>query len=136
MKISEAKYAQALAQSLKNEKDQKVINERMGNLLKIFVKNKQRKMIKNFPRVFRKIWMAQKGQVEVNLTIPYEPTADEESKLIRLLSNALDKEVILKLNIDKEVIGGMKIEMDDFIIDGTIQKSLAQLKTDLINSKS
>lgn len=136
MKISLTKYAQALSQSLKGEKDQKVIDEKIGNLLKVFVKNKQRKVIKNFPRVFRKIWMMQKGQVEVRLTLPYEPEDSEKSKLVKLLSGALDKEVILSLNVDKEVIGGMKIEMDDFIIDGTIQRSLEQLRTDLINSKS
>jgi F0F1-type ATP synthase delta subunit len=38
------------------------------------------------------------------------------------------------IKVDEKVIGGMKIEFEDYIIDGTVAKSLEMLKLNLINT--
>ena len=134
MKITTIKYAQALVEALKDEKDQKVIDERIQNLIKILVRRKQTTTLKRLPEIFTTLWMREQGQLEVKLTLPYEPTDKDKLKLVRGLGESLNKEIILDIHVDEAVLGGMKIEFEDYVIDGTISKSLETLKANLTNT--
>lgn len=136
MKISIGKYAKALAESLKQEKDKKEISQRIQNLLKILVKRKQGKSIKYLFEEFKKVWMSKHGQIELFVTLPYEPSEEELEKLAEELGRALKKEAILKVKVDKSVIGGIKIEFEDYIVDGTVSKRLEMLKTAITNTNN
>jgi len=131
MKISIQKYAKALAKAVKNEEDKKVIAERMGNLLKILVKRKQSKLIKSFYEEFQKVWFKENKKIEVRLTLPSKPSEEEAKGISKSLGEALGKEVITNVVVDEKIIGGMKLEYEDYVIDGTIVKNLEMLKTAL-----
>jgi F-type H+-transporting ATPase subunit delta len=133
MKVSTTKYAQALTEVLKDEKDAKEVNQKIQNLLKLLTKRKQGNLIKELPEAFKKAWLSQKGQLEVNVTLPYKPTDQDKLKIVRLLTEALNKEVIISIEVDEEIIGGMKIEFGDYIIDGTVIKNLELLKSSIAN---
>jgi F-type H+-transporting ATPase subunit delta len=133
MKISIGKYSEALAKSLKHETDKKEIVQRMQNLLKILVKRKQGKAIKHLYEEFKKVWMREHKQIELTVTLPHEATKEELKELADSLSHAVKKEVVLKQKVDKKVIGGMKLEFDDYVIDGTVLKRLEMLKTAITN---
>ena len=134
MKVSIKKYAEALAQVLEKEKDPKEAKEKIRNLLKLLTKRKQGKLIKQLPEVFKKVWLRRKGQLETKVTLPYKPTDQERLKIVKSLSEALKKDVILTTKTDEAVLGGMKIEFEDYIIDGTVLKNLEMLKTSLTNT--
>jgi F-type H+-transporting ATPase subunit delta len=133
MKTSITKYAQALTAVLKDETDQESINEKIQNFLKLLVKKKDTKLIKSFMPEFRAVWLESKGQLEVKVTLPYEQSAEESEELAKALSKALEKEVIISVKVDENVIGGMKLEFEDYVIDGTVLKNLQTLKYNLIN---
>ncbi len=128
MKVQLRKYALALAQSLKAEKDKNEIERKIQNLFKILVKNKQGKSITRFEKEFGNVWREVNGQLEATVTLPYEPSDEDKMSLMKLLGEALNKEIILNVKVDENVIGGMKIEFDDCIIDATVQKNLELLK--------
>lgn len=128
MKVQLRKYALALAQSLKVEKDKNEIERKIQNLFKILVKNKQGKSIGRFEKEFGNVWREVNGQLEATVTLPYEPSDEDKMSLMKLLGEALNKEIILNVKVDENVIGGMKIEFDDCIIDATVQKNLELLK--------
>ena len=134
MKISIKKYAEALVESLADEKDKKKVGEKINNLLKILAKRKQSKLIRQLSQEFKTEWMKKKGQLEVLVTLPYKPSDEEKLRIIRSLGEALKKEIIMGIKVDEKVIGGMKIEFEDYIIDGTVAKSLEMLKLNLINT--
>lgn len=134
MKISLKKYAQALAQSLYGEEDSAKINERIENLLKLLVKRKQSKLVKQFTLVFFREWMEKNGKVFCKVTVPYDLNDRETEDLQKLLSDALNKKVSIKVKTDSSVIGGMKIEFDDYIIDGTVITGLKTLKSQIVNA--
>lgn len=134
MKISIAKYAEALTESLKKEKDKKEIARKIQNLLKILVKKKQGKQIKRFEKEFKTAWLSFKGQMEVQATLPYELSDHEKLTLVKLLGDVLKKEILLDVRVDKEIIGGMKLEFDDCMIDATVIKNLEILKNSLIST--
>lgn len=136
MKISIGKYAKALAKSLKHEEDKKEINQRIQNLLKVLVKRKQSKSIKYLFEEFKKVWMDEHKQIELKVTLPYEPSKEESKELAEIMSHALKKEAILNVKVDKDVIGGIKVEYEDYVIDGTVSKRLEMLKTAIANTNN
>lgn len=131
MKISLKKYAQALAISLKEEKSSKTVDSKISNLLKVFVKRKQTKQIKRFAEIFKDTWLHQQGQLELKVTLAHEASEAELKALSRMIGEALKKEVLLNVKIDPNVIGGMKLEFNDYVIDATLISNLQSLKTSL-----
>ncbi|MEK7673223.1 MAG: ATP synthase F1 subunit delta [Patescibacteria group bacterium] len=131
MKVSLRKYAQVLASTLEEDKDSNSVNQKIQNLLKILTRRKQSKLIKNLPAAFQKIWLSQKGQMVVKLTLAKEASKTELEQISSLLKEAFKKEVILDVKVDPNVIGGMKIEFDDYIIDSTVLGNLESLKSQL-----
>ncbi|MEK7085641.1 MAG: F0F1 ATP synthase subunit delta, partial [Patescibacteria group bacterium] len=64
---------------------------------------------------------------------PAEPSAEEIDSLKKLLSEAFKKDVILSTKIDPNVLGGMKLEFGQYIIDGTVTANLEKLKYHIIS---
>ncbi len=134
MRISLKKYAQALADSLYGEKDSDTVNERIENLLNILKKRKQGKLVKQFSQAFFSQWMKKNGKVFASVTVPYEINDAETKDLEKLLSDALNRKASIKVKIDPNIIGGMKIEFDEYIIDGTVLTGLKTLKSQIVNA--
>ncbi|MCK9186861.1 ATP synthase F1 subunit delta [Candidatus Gracilibacteria bacterium] len=134
MRISLKKYAQALAESLYGEEDSDKIEERIQNLLKLLVKRKQGKLVKQFSQAFFREWMKKSGKVFCKVTVPYEINEKETDDLRKLLSDALNRKASIKVMVDPNIIGGMKIEFEDYIIDGTVITGLKTLKSQIVNA--
>lgn len=131
MKVSLQKYAKALCQSLEKEKDSKVVNQKIQNLLKILTKRKQSKLIKHLPDAFKQIWLKMHDKMDVTVVLAKEPSKEEVKDIAKLLSSAFGKDVLVSTRVNPDVIGGMKLEFDDSIIDNTVAASLLKLKQHL-----
>ena len=136
MGITISKYAEALALTLKDEKDNARVKEKMQNLLKLLVKRKQTRLIKRLEPEFRNIWLKTQGKLEVKVTLPSEPSDKDKADLAKSLGDALGKEIIMSVGVDERVMGGMKLEFEDYVIDGTILKNLELLKLNLTSHGS
>lgn len=134
MKVSVKKYALALALSLKGEKDEDLCNEKIHNFLKLLQKRKKLKMTKRFIPAFKKEWYRISERIEVNVTIPYQFSEKEETELVELLKEAFEKDVILEVKVDEKIIGGLKMQIDEYVIDGTLEKNLEMLKTQILSN--
>lgn len=134
MKISLRKYAEALSESLIEEKDHKIVAEKIQNLLKLLTKRKQSKLIKQLPETFKTIWLKKHNKMEVSVTLAEEPSAEEMKNISGLLADAFQKEVILSTRVNSQVIGGMKLEFGDCVIDNTVAANLIKLKHHLITA--
>ncbi len=131
MKVSLQKYAKALCQSLEKEKDGKVVDQKVQNLLKLLTKRKQSKLIRQLPDAFKRIWLKMHDKMDVTVVLAKEPTKEEVKDIEKLLSAAFDKDVLVSTRVNPDVIGGMKLEFDDSIIDNTVAASLLKLKQHL-----
>lgn len=134
MKVSIRKYAEALSESLKGEKDSAQANGKIENFLLLLQKRKKTKMLKRFLEVFTKIWHEKNGKVAVKVVLPENPTEKDLDSLAKYLDEMLGKKVVLEVIVDPKIIGGMKLLMDDSVIDGTVKKNLEMLKIKLVNS--
>ncbi len=57
----------------------------------------------------------------------------EIEKLEKVLSDITGKKIALSQRIDEELIGGIKIKIDDFFIDASINGKINKLKKELLN---
>ncbi|MEA3306489.1 MAG: ATP synthase F1 subunit delta [Elusimicrobiota bacterium] len=58
---------------------------------------------------------------------------NEIEKLEKVLSDMVDKKVMLSQSIDEEIIGGIKIKIDDLFIDASINGKINKLKKEILN---
>jgi F-type H+-transporting ATPase subunit delta len=66
---------------------------------------------------------------EVRSAVPLDP--DQQRKLADALSRAAGKPVDLKVVVDPTVVGGIVAKIGDTVIDGTVSRRLAELRTAL-----
>jgi F-type H+-transporting ATPase subunit delta len=81
-----------------------------------------------------KVRQMEKIHLEKNNTVEAEvktvvPLQDDERKLlIEKLAKEYGKEILLKEEIDKELIGGVYVRIGNDVIDGTLKAKLANMK--------
>ncbi|PKL72438.1 ATP synthase F1 subunit delta [Candidatus Kuenenbacteria bacterium HGW-Kuenenbacteria-1] len=129
-------YVIALYESLKNEKE---IDQKIFNFVKVLKKNNDLKLKNKIILEFEKYWKKEQGIIDV-LIKKIKPLEEEQkNKLINWITthdlqliNKKIKEVKIKEEIDKNLIGGMILKIGDSIIDGSIKKQLKILKEKLI----
>lgn len=134
MKISVKKYAEALAASLYEEKDKGVVDGKIQNLLALLQKRKKGKLIRRLPDVFKKVWQEKNKQMEMKATFPSEPTKKEVDDFAASLSETFDRDVSINVVVDESIIGGVKLEFGEYVVDGTVVKNLEILKNKLVSS--
>lgn len=72
-------------------------------------------------------------EVHAYLTSAYPLTKAQELLLQTRLATSLNAEVILHIEIDPSLIGGVTIKVGDKVIDDSVRGKLKQLKTQLIS---
>lgn len=135
MKVSVKKYANALALSLKGDKDESSCDEKIQNFLKLLQKRKKFKLTKRLIPVFKDEWYKISEKIEVKVLVPYALDDKEKEDLAEMFKEALKREVVLNVEVDNSIIGGLKIQIGEYVIDGTLVKNLAMLKTQMIDTK-
>jgi F-type H+-transporting ATPase subunit delta len=74
------------------------------------------------------------GRVRAVVTTAVELPSDERDELARKLSSRLGKEIALHAQVDPRVLGGLKLQYGDRLIDATIATRLQQLRRRLVES--
>jgi len=133
MKVSIRKYAEALTHSLKEEKGQSS-EQKIQDLLGLLRRRKRSRYVKRFYGVFKKIWQDSNNQVSARIVLPYQPDEKELRALEVSLGEVMGKTVMLDVVVNEEVLGGMRLEFGDYIIDGTVLKNLELMGNKLKNS--
>ena len=57
-----------------------------------------------------------------------DPSSDQQQRLAAALKSATGKDVEMKVIIDESVMGGLLVQIEDEVIDGTVRTRLKQLR--------
>ena len=74
------------------------------------------------------------GRVRATVTTAIEISTDDRDRLSRQLSKRLGKEVRLKVAVDRRIIGGLKLQYGDHLIDASLATRLQQLRRRLADA--
>lgn len=73
--------------------------------------------------------------VEAQVTTAVPLDQDQQSALMTKLSKVTGKTIVLKMQINKAIIGGVVVKIGDKLIDGSIARQLEALKNALLNNE-
>ncbi len=108
------------------------INDKIINFLKILITKKRfnelNKIIQAYSDELDKINNIKRVEVISAVDISEE----QEKHLTEKLQNKLQKNVILTRTIDKNIIGGLVIKIDDDVIDNSLKNKLESLSKNII----
>ena len=127
MKYNPRQYAKALYESLKEAKENEV-DLVFKNFYSILLRNNDLKLVNKIIEKIEEIDKEERGVVEVEVTGAKEIDKDLVSKL----RNLIGKKVEIREKVDPGLIGGLKIQINDLLIDGSIKAKLNKLKQSLI----
>lgn len=74
------------------------------------------------------------GRVRATVTTAIPLETDDRERVARELSKRLDKEVRVSVVVDPQILGGMKLQYGDHVVDATVAARLEQLRRRLAAS--
>lgn len=124
MKYNPRQYAKALYESLKDVKEDE-IDSVFRNFYAILLRNNDLKLINKIIEKIEEIDKEERGVVEVEVTGVKE--IDKEK-----IRNIIGEKAEIKQKIDPTLIAGLKIQINDLLIDGSLKAKLNKLRQSLI----
>ena len=112
--------ALSMTQKLKN-------TELWENLFGILIKKHRFNIVTDILQDLENKILDKKDQVKVGLTIAHDLPEDVLDSISVTLKDILEKEVILDVKIDPEILGGFVATTDSLLIDGSIKNNLVKL---------
>ena len=130
-KISAKKYAKILYEATEDlTKDQ--VEAALVNFIKILAKNRHLKLANKIIAEFNQYSNEQNGIVEAEITVAHALSHVAKEDLKKQIKTMQDvKEVILNEKIDKNLLGGFVVKINDTILNASVQNQLSLLKQSL-----
>ncbi len=113
-----------LVEKISAQLNNKIIWE---NLFVLLVKKHRFTIIMEVLNEMENTVLISKNQVKASLTIAHEHSKMVLNKISSKIADILKKDVVMKVNIDPEIIGGFIAQTDSLLIDGSIKNSLVKL---------
>jgi F-type H+-transporting ATPase subunit delta len=128
-RLTAKQYAQGLLESYgqaEAEQRSAVIQNFFGALMR-------RRAMKLLPRILTHIQQAQDAQAGVTRVQAWSATPIDTAELSERLRSVLGK-VMLSVTTDAGLIGGLRLQIGDSLIDGTLRNRLKRLQTKISES--
>jgi F-type H+-transporting ATPase subunit delta len=101
------------------------------SLIDLMIKNGRESHLPAVARVFRDEFLKYNGITETYLTTAVPVNDNVKKQISDLISNAFSTKVALREIIDKEIIGGFVLKVNDNFIDASVRNKLRKIKKEL-----
>lgn len=101
------------------------------SLVKLLGDNKRLSVLPEIAKVFEELETLHKGVRQVRIRSAYPLEEDLLTLLATALKNKLNAEVIITVDEDPGLIGGVEIRADDLVIDASVRGKLQRLASEL-----
>lgn len=110
-----------------SEKEKKFVE----SLIELLAENKRLQVLPDIYAQYEALRAEQEKTLMATVISFTELTAAEQKKLIKSLSQRLQRQVELEISIDKSLLGGAVIRAGDLVIDGSVRGKLNKLSATL-----
>ena len=111
-----------------------VLDEEGTNLARLLIEAGRIGEAVDIDEEFQRLADVAAGRVRATVTTAIELEEQDRDRVARELSRRLDKEVRLSLVVDSHILGGMKLQYGDRIVDASLATRLEQLRRRLAAS--
>ncbi len=102
------------------------------NFLDMVFENRREIFIKDMVRNFLDLCRKDEGVVSAKLTTAGEIDKEGKTNLSEMLKKAFDSKIELEEVLDKDIIGGFILRVDDQELDASVSAQLSQIKRTLV----
>jgi F-type H+-transporting ATPase subunit delta len=107
------------------------LNGEMENFVRVLAENGRLELLGEIKEQFGALKNGREGVVEVELFSAFELTEAQLADLAQRLEKKTGRKVRTTVQIDKELIGGVKVVIGDKVIDGSARGQLSALENAL-----
>ncbi len=101
------------------------------NFLKILTERGILREFRACEKCYRGLYNEAHGITEANVVSAVDLDPEQQEKLKKRLEEMSGKEVILRVRTDPQVLGGIRVEMEGKLYDGTVRGRLSDLRRKL-----
>ena len=109
------------------------ISDKASSFIKVCGNNKRLKNLPEIINFFNELALESLNKKNVAVFSPFQLEEKQIQKITSALEERLDSEVVIDFEIDKSLIGGLKIAYEDQVLDMSIKRKLGLLQTQLRN---
>lgn len=122
--IANPKFTRANVEQIFLAVMDKELNEEGKNLIRLLLENGRLALLPVIAEQFEKLRAEQSGQIEADIASAF-PLSDEQVKeMVGLLERRFARKVTAHVSVDPELIGGVKINAGDVVIDASVRGQL------------
>jgi F-type H+-transporting ATPase subunit delta len=108
------------------------VDPEIERFLKLLVERRRIQFLEEIVAMYQALLDEELGRARGEVITAFPISDDERVELERALQTLLKKEVILEAKVDPEIIGGVKVKVGDYILDGTLKSQLEKFKEIII----
>ena len=123
---NEVKY-QMIDQAFQGNVDKYVLN-----FLKLLVQSRRIKYIDDIVKCYIQLSHQYLGIEQGTIYTPYELTNQQIKDIEKAISQKENKKVTLEVKLDPSLVGGVKVQINHRVYDGTIKNKVEMLKKELL----
>lgn len=103
--------------------------------MQTLVSNRRQMLIPEISTEYAHLMDEIEGRMHADVTVARPATADEERAITEQLTRALGKRVVTHLRVDPAIMGGVVVRVGDTVMDGSVRRRLAALRSRLIAAR-
>tara|TARA_Y100001970_G_C13834646_1_gene651480 strand:+ start:187 stop:729 length:543 start_codon:yes stop_codon:yes gene_type:complete len=109
-----------------------VFDHRLLDIVTVMLENDDIGLLEDVTKRFLSITKNRLNIAHVEVVSSFDMDKEYQSNLLKQLKEATNKEIDFNFSIDKDLIGGLKIKIDDTLFDSTLKTKLENAKLKLI----
>lgn len=122
--ISNPKFTRAQVEKIFLDVVGNDFDEEGKNLIRLLVENGRLTLLPEITNQFEKLKAEQSGMLEASISSAF-PLSDEQLKdMVDMLEKRFNRKVTAQVSVDSELIGGVKINAGDVVIDASVRGQL------------
>ena len=104
--------------------------------LQALVNHRRQMLLPQIAREFHDLVDQVEGRLHANVTVASQPGDEERRTIASELSRAYSKEVVPHFTVNPAILGGVVVRVGDTVLDGSIRRRLASLRTRMLTPRS
>ena len=107
-------------------------NQSLKNFFELLIDNSRIIFFEEILQQFHNLENEHNKILEAEILSAFELLENQKDSIKKRLENKFNKKVVLSCIVDETLIGGIKISIGDYVVDGSIKRNLEVLKNSIL----